>query len=513
MTDQKQESKYPWEIKGMFYPERAAGLGFSVLEACVIARLTAFTNFGAKPCFYSNSNLMKDFNVSLSSAVRTFNFLVEQSVVSIQLKETSKSKVKQREVFLNLKHELFADHTQNDHVQNDNGVKKNIDHCQNDNDHVQNDNGTIVKMTTLNRSINSIDNKNRSLSLKKENIKEKTETTEQPTLNAKKDEGLPQDGKRVCRNTVDGSTTKQPTPYRNTVDPYIYEEGRSKVERKVDLKGIDISVEKSTQKTKTTEQQGSSLSKNQENTDSMFLPQDLLPEELKQSELMEIKTENPLNCDADPQNIAINTPDGTNTHTDHRSPLKTKSERSESVSKKPARNRKVKNPEFDEQGNKIFYVKDNPPTLEQTVSCMQNIADKFFNNLLIDRKAVQEDIAFLDSLNLRSEAERCFEHYQSNGWVINTGDYLKNWYMTCRRWISKKIDQSWIQWERDKRFKRRSYTNNGTNQRTYGETLNDFQGRVIDQINRIGQGMFDNQPPELEYGQHNLLNNGGNQRK
>ena len=430
MAEQKQESKYPWEVKGMFYPERAAELGFSVLEACVVARLTAFTNFGTKPCFYSNSNLMKDFNVSLSSAVRTFNFLVEQSVVSIQLKETSKSKVKQREVFLNLKHELFADRTQNDHVQNDNGVKKNIDHCQNDNDHVQNDNGTIVKKTTLNRSINSIDKEDRSLSLKKENIKEKNETAEQ-----------------------------------------------------------------------------------QENTDSMFLPQDLLPEELKQSELTVINSVNPLNCDADPQNIAINTLDGTNTHTDHRSPLKTKSERSESVSKKPARNRKVKNPEFDEQGNKIFYVKDNPPTLEQTVSCMQNIADKFFNNLLIDRKAVQEDIAFLDSLNLRSEAERCFEHYQSNGWVINTGDYLKNWYMTCRRWISKKIDQSWIQWERDKRFKRRSYTNNGTNQRTYGETLNDFQGRVIDQINRIGQGMFDNQTPKLEYGQHNLLNNGGNQRK
>ena len=430
MTDQKQESKYPWEIKGMFYPERAAELGFSVLEACVVARLTAFTNFGTKPCFYSNSNLMKDFNVSLSSAVRTFNFLVEQSVVSIQLKETSKSKVKQREVFLNLKHELFADHTQNDHVQNDNGVKKNIDHCQNDNDHVQNDNGTIVKKTTLNRSINSIDKEDRSLSLKKENIKEKIETAEQ-----------------------------------------------------------------------------------QENTDSMFLPQDLLPEELRQPELTVINSVNPLNCDADPQNIAINTLGGTNTHHEHRSPLKTKSERSESVSKKPARNRKVKNPEFDEQGNKIFYVKDNPPTLEQTVSCMQNIADKFFNNLLIDRKAVPEDIAFLDSLNLRSEAERCFEHYQSNGWVINTGDYLKNWYMTCRRWISKKIDQSWIQWERDKRFKRRSYVNNGANQRTYGETLDDFQGRVINQINRIGQGMFNNQTPELEYGQQNLLNNGGNQRK
>ena len=338
-------------------------------------------------------------------------------------------------------------------------------------------------------------------------------TAKQPTLDAKKDEDLPQNGKRVCRNTADGSTAKQPTPYRNTVDPYIYEEGRSKVERKVDLKGMNNSVEKSTQKTKTTEQQGSSLSENQENTDSMFLPQDLLPEELRQPELTVINSVNPLNCDADPQNIAINTLGGTNTHHEHRSPLKTKSERSESVSKKPARNRKVKNPEFDEQGNKIFYVKDNPPTLEQTVSCMQNIADKFFNNLLIDRKAVPEDIAFLDSLNLRSEAERCFEHYQSNGWVINTGDYLKNWYMTCRRWISKKIDQSWIQWERDKRFKRRSYVNNGANQRTYGETLDDFQGRVINQINRIGQGMFNNQTPELEYGQQNLLNNGGNQRK
>lgn len=414
----------------MFYPERAAELGFSVLEACVIARLTAFTNFGAKPCFYSNSNLMKDFNVSLASAKRTISYLEKEKVISSDFLAPKNSKVKQRVVKLNLKHKIFSNQAQNDHGQNDTGVKMSPNRYQNEPDHGQNDTDTGVKMSPLNRSINSIDKEDRSLSLKKENIKEKTETAEQ-----------------------------------------------------------------------------------QENTDSMFLPQDLLPEGLKQPELTVINSVNPLNCDADPQNIAINTLDGTNTHPQALTPVKTKSERSESVSKKPTRNRKVKNPEFDEQGNKIFYVKDNPPTLEQTVSCMQNIADKFFNNLLIDRKAVQEDIAFLDSLNLRSEAERCFEHYQSNGWVINTGDYLKNWYMTCRRWISKKIDQSWSQWERDKRFKRRSYTNNGTNQRTYGETLNDFQGRVIDQINRIGQGMFDNQTPELEYGQHNLLNNGGNQRK
>lgn len=431
MTDQKQESKYPWEIKGMFYPERAAELGFSVLEACVIARLTAFTNFGAKPCFYSNSNLMKDFNVSLSSAVRTFNFLVEQSVVSIQLKETSKSKVKQREVFLNLKHELFADHTQNDHVQNDNGIKKNIYHCQNDNDHVQNDNGTIVKMTTLNRSINSIDNKNRSLSLKKENIKEKIETAEQ-----------------------------------------------------------------------------------QENTDSMFLPQDLLPEELRQPELTVINSVNPLNNDADPQNIAINTLDGTNTHTDHRSPLKTKSERSESVSKKPVRNRKVKNPEFDEQGNKIFYVKDNPPTLEQTADFMRNKANRFFDNLIKDGKATESDKDFLNAINIFDYAENCLNWYATRGWAQNNGDLLKDWAATCARWIGKDLNTEWSKYVRYRQFKHNSSgSNSGGYQRTYGETLNDFQGRVIDQINRIGQGMFGNQNPELEYGQNNLLNDGGNQSK
>lgn len=436
MSEQKQESNFPWEIKGMFYPERAASLGFSVLEACVIARLTAFTNFGTKSCFYSNSNLMKDFNVSLSSAVRTFNFLEKQQVVFAQLKETSKSKVKQREVFLNLKHELFSNDCQNDHVQNDNGIKKNIDHCQNDNDHVQNDNSTIVKMNTLNRSINNLNKEDRSI--KKEIIKEKTENTET---------------------------------------------------------------------------HGSDNPENQD-PDSMLLPQDLLPEEQNLFGTFKTELEKPSNNDADPQNIAINTLDGINTHTKSGSPLKTSSARSEGVSVKPKRKRNTKNPEFDEQGHKIFYVKDNPPSLEQTADFMRNKANRFFDNLIKDGKATESDKDFLNAINIFDYAENCLNWYETRGWAQNNGDLLKDWAATCARWIGKDLNTEWSKYVRYRQFKHNSSgSNSGGYQRTYGETLDDFQGRVINQINRIGQGMFGNQNPELEYGQHNILNDGGNQSK
>ena len=398
-------------------------------------------------------------------------------------------------------------------------------------------------------------------------------TAKQPTSDTKTNEGLPQNGKRVCRNTADGSTAKQPTPYRNTVDPYIYEEGRSKVERKVDLKGMNNSVEKSTQRVKTSqeidvqkerpqtsqeidvkspkvetlnvsenrrsiykEEDGSikkdledgsiktikkenikektGTAEQQENTDSMFLPQDLLPEELKQPELAVINSVNPLNYDADPQNIAINTLDGTNTHTDHRSPLKTKSERSEGVSVKPKRKRNTKNPEFDEQGHKIFYVKDNPPSLEQTADFMRNKANRFFDNLIKDGKATESDKDFLNAINIFDYAENCLNWYATRGWAQNNGDLLKDWAATCARWIGKDLNTEWSKYVRYRQFKHNSSgSNSGGYQRTYGETLDDFQGRVINQINRIGHGMFGNQNPELEYGQHNISNDGGNQSK
>lgn len=304
------------------------------------------------------------------------------------------------------------------------------------------------------------------------------------------DLGIPKNGTRVSQKLVDPSPKNCETPSQNLGDLYIYEEGRSKVDIKVDLKGRSIKKEISKEKTENTQTQGSSHPEEQESSESMFLPQDLLPEELKQSESLETKAENPLNKRADPKNIAIDTHSSINTYPRDLPPLKTSSEHSESISEKTKRKRKVKNPEFDEQGNKIFYVRDNPPTLEQTEAYMREKVQNFVQNLRREGKLKSnDDLGFLQRIIVGEVAAKCFTHFSGTNWIRKNGDFIKDWRLTCFTWIEKDLSAQWQAWVKEchyisSRPQQKAQVNNG---RTYGQSMQDTYSTAAGLFNVLKQ--------------------------
>lgn len=302
--------------------------------------------------------------------------------------------------------------------------------------------------------------------------------------------GIPKIGKRVSQKMGDPSPKNCETPSQNLGDLYIYEEGRSKVDIKVDLKGRSIKKEISKEKNENPQTQKTGFSENQENSESMFLPQDLLPEELKQSESLETKTETPSNKHADPLNIAINTLNSINTHPQALTPVKTKSERYEGISQKTTRKRKVKNPEFDELGNRIFYVKDNPPTLEQTEVFMQEKVQNFVQSLQKEGKLKNtDDLGFLQNLVISEIAFKCFNYFEGSKWIRKNGDFIKDWRLTCFNWIEKELTSCWRDWVKQSHYisSRPKQNNQGNTGRTFGQSMQDTYSTAAGLFNVLKQ--------------------------
>ncbi len=117
---------------------------------------------------------------------------------------------------------------------------------------------------------------------------------------------------------------------------------------------------------------------------------------------------------------------------------------------------------------------------KQNIDCG---SDKNFDNedLLLKRKKMlmkipphisEVELFFLEKNSTKMEAEKFFNHYESNGWLIGGKSKMKNWEAAARNWLinSKKFNSSILSAEKQPNLPKPNHLNASTN-KSYRDEL------------------------------------------